>query len=251
MNKHPKATSEEYRAKENIGVSTTHLTKVFFLYLSLGTVVTIWVYFSGFDIFHPLWMMLVVLLTAALTTIIYWYTAHKTFHIESVSLIVTLILSMLGIGVTDYSPMQSYYYWGAMLLILAVAGIAIGWVRADFLNRPMREILVIQIVHWCATAVAVLSILLLLKAGRLNYEGTGLVLLVLMGLATFLDGCRVSYYFSLIGVLMIVTAITAAFIEQYLWVLIILGLGIAMAIFFWERRKRVRLEQVLIEKTSL
>ncbi|HHL31501.1 MAG TPA: hypothetical protein ENJ41_02870 [Oceanospirillales bacterium] len=185
-------------------------------------------------------MAVTTLVTAVLTTIIYWYTKHKHFHIEAISLTLALVLSVLGIGVTDYSPAQSYHYWSAMILILSVAGITIGWIRADQLSRPVSEILVTQIVHWVSTAVAVMGVLLLLKAGRLTFEGTGLVLLVLLGLATFLDGCRVSWYFSSIGVLMFVTAIAAAFIEQYLWVLLVAGVGIAIAALLLEKHKRTK-----------
>ncbi len=240
MNEHKQLIREEHPSENTVGNSLRHLAKVFILYFSLGTVVSIWVYFSGMNIFEPFWMGLTTVVTAVLTTIIYWYTKHKNFHIEAISLVLALVLSILGIGVTDYSPAQSYHYWSAMILILSVAGITIGWVRADQLSRPMGEILVTQIVHWVATAIAVMGVLLLLKSGRLTFEGTGLVLLILLGLATFLDGCRVSWYFASIGGLMFITAIAAAYIEQYLWVLLVAGLGIAIVVFFWERHKRIK-----------
>ncbi len=162
----------------------------------------------------------------------------QRFPVQGVSLTVTSILSILGIGVTDYSPLQSYRYWGAMTLVLAISALSIGWSRAHRLGLPVVKTLMTQFVHWTTTGIAVSGIFLLLKAGRLNYESTGLVLLILLGLATFLDGYRINWHFSLLGLLMFLLAIAAAYLEEYLWVLLIMTTVIAIAVFLWERRKK-------------
>jgi len=171
------------------------------------------------------------------------------FLVEEVAVIAALLLSILGIGITDYSPLRSYNYWGVMTLILAMSGLSIGWARAHRLDLPVAKTLATQLVHWLATGVAVGGIFLLLKAGRLNYENTGLVLLVLLGLATFLDGYRISWRFSLVGVLEFVSGIIAAYVEQYLWVLLIVAIGMAIGMVFWERRERTRRRQISAEET--
>ncbi len=167
------------------------------------------------------------------------------FPLELVTIVIALLLALLGIAITDYSPLKSYQYWASMLLFLVISGLAIGWSRARREDLPIAKTLAIQLVHWSATAFALGGIFLLLKAGRLNYEGTGLVMLNILGLATFLDGCRVNWRFSMIGVLLFVTSIIAAFLEEYLWVLLIFAGVIALVIVFWERYegiKRRRLE---------
>lgn len=163
---------------------------------------------------------------------------------EATALIAALILSLLGIGITDYSPGQSYRYWGGMTLVLAVAGIAIGWSTTRRLGMPARATLIAQLIHWCATGIAVTGVFLLLKAGRLNYENTGLVLLLTLGLSTFLDGCRVSWRFGLIGLLMFVTGIVAAYAEEYLWVLLIIAVGVAIFTFIWGRYRSAKAHHV-------
>ena len=162
------------------------------------------------------------------------------FSVETIALISALALSMLGIGITDYAPLQSYRYWGAMTLVLAAAGIAIGWSRAKKSGVPFSKTLTTQVVHWLTTVVAISGVYLLLKAGRLNYENTGLVLLMTLGVSTFLDGYRISWRFSLIGVLMFVTGIAAAYVEEYLWVLLIIAAAVATAIIYWERHRKSR-----------
>ena len=157
--------------------------------------------------------------------------------LESAALITTLILSVLGIGLTDYSPLKSYRYWAAMTLVLTAASLLISRSRAKRLGLSTGKVLGTQLAHWSITALAVVGIFLLLKAGRLNYENTGLVLLLTLGLSTLLDGFRIDRHFSLIGVLMLVTAVVAGFIEQYLWVLLIVALGVATVIVIGEKQK--------------
>lgn len=166
------------------------------------------------------------------------HSISTRFHLEGIALAAALTSALLGIGITDYSPLQSYRYWIVMMLILALTGMAIGWSRARRLGLPVLKAVRGQLIHWIATWVAVGGILLLLKAGRLNYEGTGLVLLVMLGLATFLDGYRINWHFGLVGLLIFVSGIVAAFIEEYLWVLLVISTGIALLVFFWERHAR-------------
>ncbi|WP_456388249.1 hypothetical protein [Profundibacter sp.] len=85
--------------------------------------------------------------------------------------------------------------------------------------------------------LAVLGVFLLLKAGRLNYDNSALVLLLIIGLSTFLDGYRISWRFSLIGILVAGTAILAAFVEQFIWPVILLALILLVIAIFWERHR--------------
>lgn len=172
-----------------------------------------------------------------------WFKPN--YSIERISLAVVFILSMFGVGVTDYAPLQSLNYWGAMTVILAVSGLIMGWSKARHLGQPVLQTLRVQIIHWLATGVAVIGVFLLLKAGRLNYEGTGLVLLIVLGLATFLDGYRLNAFFSFVGMLIFILAIAAAYIEEYLWVLLIVMLTLGGAAFFWERYKFKKMAELL------
>lgn len=162
----------------------------------------------------------------------------KRFSLETMALIAALVLSMIGIGITDYAPQQSHRYWGAMTLVLAAAALVIGWSRARRRGVPVKEALSTQIIHWLTTIAAIGGVFLLLKSGRLNYENTGLVLLMTLGFATILDGYRISWRFCLIGLLMFVTGIAAAYIEEYLWVMLIVATVAAAAVIYWERHKK-------------
>ncbi len=161
----------------------------------------------------------------------------KHLSLETIALIGALALSMLGIGLTDYAPQSSHRYWGAMTLVLAAAALVIGWSRAKRLGLPLKQALTAQTIHWLTTIAAIGGIFLLLKSGRLNYENTGLVLLMTLGFSTLLDGYRINWRFSLIGLLMFVTSIAAAYIEEYLWIMLIVATAVAAGVIYWERHK--------------
>lgn len=166
------------------------------------------------------------------------FSSARKRQIEAAILILTLLLSVIGIGITDYSPTNAYGYWLLMTVILAAAGTVISWInRASLPDQQMKKLLMTQIIHWTATAATMLGIFLLLKTGRLNYESVGLVLLFTLGLSTFLDGYRIDWRFSLLGVLMFLSAVLAAYIEEFLWIIIIITVILIILIVLWERRK--------------
>lgn len=157
--------------------------------------------------------------------------------IELSALLTAFILSVIGIGITDFRPMVSYRYWGAMTLILAVSGMVIGWARQQKRGLPVKDMFLTQFVHWGATFGTVAGMYMLLSSGRLNYENTGLVVLMTLALATVLDGYRVSWSFGSLGVMMYVTALLGAYIEQYIWVVLIMIICTAVVIVILEKSR--------------
>ncbi len=157
--------------------------------------------------------------------------------IETAVLLTAFILSVIGIGITDFKPMVSYRYWGAMTFILAASGIIIGWARQQRQGHSARQMLLTQVVHWSATFAAVAGIYVLLGSGRLNYENTGLVVLLTLALATFLDGYRVSWTFGSLGIMMFITAILGAYIEQYIWLVLVVIVCTAVVMVILEKTR--------------
>ena len=168
-------------------------------------------------------------------------TAGRKYRIgmEEIALFVVFALSILGIGVTNFRPLESYRYWGAMTVILAITGMVIGWARSKRMGKPVRKMLVIQLVHWGATLAAVAGIFLLLNMGRLNYENTGLVILLTLGFSTFLDGYRISWSFATVGVMMFIAGLFGGYLEQYVWITLIVIICVFAVIYLLEKYKRL------------
>ncbi len=155
--------------------------------------------------------------------------------IEEIALLVVIILSILGIGITNFRPLESYRYWGAMAVVLAITAMVIGWARAKRAGGPVQKIFITQLVHWGATIITVAGVFLLLQMGRLNYENTGLVILLVLGLSTFLDGYRISWSFSAVGIVMFLTAIFGGYIESYVWITLIAIICVFVVILLVEK----------------
>jgi len=157
------------------------------------------------------------------STIGRWWRREYRF-IEELLLFASVALIIAGIAITNISPATSYRYWLAVMGLFAVAGLVLGGMRSRQNGDSIMHVALDQLVHWGATLGAVLAVFSMLKAGRLTYEATGLVILLLLGLAMFLDGYyRVGWRFALLGVLVIALALAAAYLSAYLWPILIIG----------------------------
>ena len=180
------------------------------------------------------WLGIALVASMGMAAIYASRTNHLRFF-EDIVLVLAFMLSLIGIGLTDFSASSSFRFWVAMTVFMAAAAIIIGTVRYVEGEDTGFDVIFAQFFHWGATLLTVVGIFLLLKAGRLNYENSGLVLPLIIGLATFLDGYRISWRFSLIGVMISVTAIIAAFVEQFIWPVLFVAILVATIAVFWEK----------------
>jgi hypothetical protein len=161
-------------------------------------------------------------------------TPQRKFHIEEAVLVVLLILSMIGIGITDFSPADGFGYWMVMALVFAVSAILIGWLQSKHRAEDFKIILREQSIHWALSLLVVGGVFLVEQSTRIRPEDTGLVILLVLSLATMLDGLRVGWRFSLLGLFLGVCAIIAAYIERFIWISALLGITIVAVTIFWE-----------------
>lgn len=161
-------------------------------------------------------------------------TAKRKFHIEEAILILLLILSLVGIGITDYSPADGYGYWIIMVLVFALFAILIAWLQSKHRTSDFKKILREQSLHWATSLLVVGGAFLIQKSGRLAPENAGLVILLILSLSTILDGLRVGWRFSLVGLFMGVSAVIAAYTEHFLWIELLIALVIVAATILWE-----------------
>jgi len=83
----------------------------------------------------------------------------------------------------------------------------------------------------------------LVHTGRINNADAGLILLLLLALTVFLNGAHAGPYFYLLGAMLAVMTITMAYIEQFVWfILVITAIGLGVAIY-WERLRASRHER--------
>ena len=159
-------------------------------------------------------------------------------YFEEAGLILMIFLSLVGIGVTDFSPDDGYWYWMIMILVFGVIAIITGFVEAKKGDQHLvKKILVVQVIHWSGSMLTVMGVFLLLNAGRLDYENSGLVILLILALTTFLDGIRLGWRFSMAGVFLGITAVIAAYIEEFMWIVLMLAIALIAVTIYWGRRR--------------
>jgi cobalamin synthase len=158
----------------------------------------------------------------------------KRFHIEEALLTLLLILSLVGIGITDFSPADGYGYWIIMVFVFALFAIIIGWRQSKHHSGDFKKILREQSIHWSTSLLVVGGAFLIQKSGRIESDDIGLVILLILSLSTILDGLRVGWRFSLVGLFLGASAVIAVYTEHFLWIELLIALLIVLATIVWE-----------------
>jgi len=165
--------------------------------------------------------------------------------VEEVVLVLIIILCMVGIAVTDFSPQDAFVYWMLMIFVFGICAMVTGWFNAKLIHDPeqevhkIKEMLIGQFLHWLGALVAVGCLFSFIEAERIDQETTSLMVLLILALATYLDGIRIGWRFSLAGIYLALTAVAANFIETFMPWLIALALLIIGITVYFEKRRRV------------
>ncbi len=158
----------------------------------------------------------------------------KKFFIEDGILIFLLILCVTGIAITDFSAADGYVYWVITVVIFAISAIVIAWLQAKQNQVHFGDIVKEQTLHWLTTLLVVFGTFLLQKSGQLTADNADLVILLILSLATVLDGLRIGWKFSLVGLFLGASSIIGAFFEYFLWIDIGIALLIIASTVAWE-----------------
>ena len=154
---------------------------------------------------------------------------------DGVIVILLVLLSIVGIGITDFSPLLSHWYWLAMVVVIGIACIVMEWSRARKKGLNAMTIVKKEVFIWLSVLVAVNLVYFLFHSGRLDSENTGLVILLILALATFLAGLRQDWRLCLLGVLLGGALILATYLEEFLWIVLMVVLAAAAGIYFMAR----------------
>jgi hypothetical protein len=147
-------------------------------------------------------------------------------------IVVALIaLSIIGVGVTDFAPAASHWYWLAMVPAFGVACILIEWDGAKGRGLAPATIIRNQALVWLGLLIAVQLVYLLLHAGRLDSENTGLIILLLLSLTVFGSGIYLGWRLCVVGVSLGLALVMATYLEEFVWLFMILLAAGAVAFY--------------------
>jgi hypothetical protein len=167
----------------------------------------------------------------------------RVLPIQGITLIIMIIFTLTGVAVTDYSPQDAFIYWMVMFAVFGLTSIVAGWHNARLqvlLGRQnaVKTLLREQFIHWSGALIIVSALFSFVLAGHMTQEATGLMVMLLLALTTFLDGIRLGWRFCLTGLYLAVAVVAANMLENSLPALLVLAITIIGIILYLQRRKR-------------
>ncbi len=161
----------------------------------------------------------------------------KSVRSEEAVLITLIVLSAIGIGFTNFRPLESFWFWVAMVPVFCATSLYIGWSKARKRGEGISRIIWVQLLHWIGLLAAIALIYLLYETtNRINSNQLALLALLSLALATFLAGVHFEWRFMVVGVILGAAVVGTAFVEQLIWMIIIPIVALVVLIIFWWKR---------------
>jgi hypothetical protein len=153
--------------------------------------------------------------------------------------VAALALAIFGVAYSNFSGHPINGYWEFLAIAMGLVCIFTGWPNAP--DRQTRlTLLWTQAAHWVAILVAMNLVLLPGFQQLLPVQTAGLVLLLLLGLGTFLAGIHLfSLRICFLGLAMALSIPAMTWLKQASLLLLLAGVAIAgLAVAFWPRGKK-------------
>ncbi len=160
----------------------------------------------------------------------------KQHIVDEITLFILLACSFTGVAITNISPIRSHLYWMVMVPVFFLASLVTEWPHVRAGRYPWKTVLWNHILQWLALLAAVEMVFVIHQTGRLNNETTGLMLLLVFSLSTFVAGIRMGWLFRLAGIFLAASLLVLVYIERYLWVLITVAI-LVMLLYHYLLRK--------------
>jgi hypothetical protein len=165
---------------------------------------------------------------------------YVSFWLRELPYVVVLILTLFGVAYASFSRQSMVGYWEFLAPVIGLLCVVIGWPHAP--DRAARFRLIwTQALHWLAFLVAMNLLLLSGVASLLSADATGLMILTLLALGTFVAGVHIqAWQICVLGMVMALGVPAIAWIERsaLLLLLVVVALAAVGAGLWWSARKR-------------
>jgi hypothetical protein len=148
-----------------------------------------------------------------------------------------VLLAFVGVVITDISPSNAHFYWVVLLVVYASVAIYSGRKQASIKGEHLGGLVLRQMIHWGGALVAILCVYTFLHTGAITDEEAGLFILLLVALATFLAGSHVGWRYYVLGALLALITVVAVYIEEFMWIIMLVGIAIIGITFYWGKHK--------------
>jgi hypothetical protein len=150
--------------------------------------------------------------------------------------VVVLALAIFGVAYSNFSGHPINGYWEFLAIAVGLLCIFLGWPSAPEPENRFRLIWT-QVAHWVAVIVAMNLVLLQGFQQLMPVQAVGLLLMLLLGLGTFLAGISLlSLRICFLGLAMAMSIPAMTWLKQASLLLMLAGVAIAgLAVAFWPR----------------
>lgn len=161
-------------------------------------------------------------------------------HIGTFEILVCVLisLSIIGIIITDYFAGYSRQYWIAMIVIFACTCLILEWTHARKEGQKWTTIVRNQLMLWGGLLGAIWIVFLLQQNRELDNESTGLIILLLLALATYFAGINLGLRLMVLGIFLGLAVIGAAYLEKFALIFLMLGIVLIGATILWKYQHR-------------
>lgn len=160
--------------------------------------------------------------------------------------IVMLSMAVLGIGLVTFTGEPSGFYWELLTPVYCGLCIHVGWRHADTRQEKIKLIWT-QILHWLAFLAAMWLIYSPTMRSLVDVNATGLNLMTLLALATFVAGVHAeAWQICVVGLILAIFVPAMAMVQRtsLFFIVALLGISfIAASIYLTahsERRKAAK-----------
>jgi hypothetical protein len=161
------------------------------------------------------------------------FPIHRSWKIALVVAIIMVVLALLGIGLTTTNRAIAPTYWISLVPVYGLLCVAVAWSRVQ--HGEGGRLVIRQILHWLGIAAALGLDFYIRGTGEETGVAAGFNALLLLALGCFLAGVHLEWLFSLVGLVLALTLIVVVKADQYLWLIVIVGV-LAIAAMIWLMR---------------
>jgi len=160
---------------------------------------------------------------------------EKSFLRRQLPYIVVLLITLFGVAYTSMSHQPLVGFWEPLAIVVGVLCVVTTWSTIPD-RRGHVQLIWKQAAHWAAILVAMNIVLLPGVQRMLTASATGLTMLLLLALGTFLAGINTSLQVCFLGFAMALAVPAVVWLKQsalflFLTAAAVIGVGLAL----WRR----------------
>ena len=171
----------------------------------------------------------------------------KTWKIRFIFVCLLVILAFIGLVVTDVKEDGGWWYWRLIIPVFAISSIWLSWYMRKK-SLPQKGRLIWQeLVHWLGLVFAVLLVSKIVNIGIMGRFEASIMILILLALTTFTAGVYTEFTFIFVGLLLGFVAYGVAFLDQYLYAIMIplTLMAIGSVFYFIYHKKHIHQDKPL------